>query len=144
MRRRSFILIGSAILLAACGQSSDDAATNRSAAKAAQPKKKPAYCFFKDNETKNWAASRATDGNITVKGKAFRLDSRYKAVLGPPAVSGSSAEVAPTITINDTGYGAPENWWDVKATIPNSAAVVTVDVRCGEKTIAELKVPPKG
>jgi hypothetical protein len=141
---RNWIFLIGAAALAACGQSNDDAAANQAAAKAAQPKKKPAYCFFKDSETKGWAASRGKDGNITVKGKAFRLDSRYKAVLGPPTVTGASAEVAPTITINDTGYGAPDNWWDVKATIPNSAAVDTVNVRCGAKTVAELKVPLKG
>jgi len=45
--------------------------------------------------------------------------------------------------VNDTGYGAPDNWWEVSATIPNSAALDTVDVRCGEKTIAVLKVAPK-
>jgi hypothetical protein len=59
-------------------------------------------------------------------------------------VTGPSAEISPTIVVNDTGYGAEDNWWDVKATIPNSVAVETVTVRCGAKAFAELKVPPKG
>lgn len=138
-------LAGAAAALGGCGQSAnDDGAANQAAARAVQPKKKPAYCFFKDSETKGWAASRDKDGNITVKGKAFRLDPRYKALLGPPKVTGTTVEVAPTIAVNDTGYAAPENWWDVKATVPNSAAVDTVTVRCGDKTVAELKVPAKG
>lgn len=137
---RLFILAAGTWALVACGQSSDRA--NESVA--AQPKKaRPPYCFFKDSETKDWKASRDKDGNIVLKGKAFRLDSRYKAVLGPPVVTGNSAEIRPSITVNDTGYGAPDNWWDVSATIPNSAALDTVDVRCGDKTIAALKVAPK-
>jgi hypothetical protein len=142
--RKSFCLFGAA-LLAGCGQSTENtAATNSSANAAAAEKPKPAYCFFKDSETKGWAAKRGKDGNITVTGKVYREDSRYKAVLNPATVSGSKAEIAPTITVNDTGYGAENNWWDVKATIPNSSAVDTVDVTCGAKTVAELKVPAKG
>jgi hypothetical protein len=142
MRKSTFLLCAAAALVA-CGQSNDNVAANQAAAKVAQPKKKPAYCFFKDSETKGWAASRGKDGNVVVKGKAYRLDSRYKALLGPPAVAGTTAEIAPTITVNDTGYGALDNWWDVKTTIPNSAGVTDVTVRCGAKTVAELKLPPK-
>jgi hypothetical protein len=142
MRKSTFLLCAAAALVA-CGQSNDNVAANQAAAKAAQPKKKPAYCFFKDSETKGWAASRAKDGNVVVKGKAYRLDSRYKALLGPPAVSGTTAEIAPTIAVNDTGYAVLDNWWDVKATIPKSAGVTNVTVRCGAKTIAELKLPPR-
>jgi hypothetical protein len=143
--RRSSSIVAAAAALASCGQSNDDAAANQAAAKAAAAAKKPkpAYCFFKDSETKSWAASRGKDGNVVVKGKAYRLDSRYKALLGPPAVTGTTAEIAPTITVNDTGYGAADDWWDVKATVPNSAGVTDVTVRCGAKTIAELKLPPK-
>jgi hypothetical protein len=142
---KTLILLGTAAGLAACGQSADNATAKNSAANsAAATKPKPAYCFFKDSETKGWAAKRGKDGNVVVTGKAYREDSRYKALLGPPTVSGTTAQIAPTITVNDTAYGAPDNWWDVKATIPNSAAVDTVDVRCGEKTVAELKVPAKG
>ena len=34
-----------------------------------------------------------------------------------------------------------DNWWDVSFAIPGSAAVDTVEVKCGKKTFAELKVP---
>jgi len=141
--RRLILLAGAAAVLSGCGQSNDNQAGNQAAANTAQPKKKAAYCFFKDSETKGWAASRGKDGNITVKGKAYREDSRYKAAFGEPVVTGTTAEVAPTIVQNDTGYGAPENWWEMTATIPGSAAVDTVDVKCGSKTLAELKVAPK-
>ncbi|MGN6849093.1 MAG: hypothetical protein ACTHJK_06420 [Sphingomicrobium sp.] len=143
--RKTQYLLGAAAALAACGQSSNNSAANNALANtAAVEKPKPAYCFFKDSETKGWAAKRGKDGNITVTGKAYREDSRYKALLGPPTVSGTTAEIAPTITVNDTGYGAVDNWWDVRATIPGSAAVDTVDVKCGDKTLAELKVKTKG
>ena len=138
--QRIFLILGGAGALAACGQSNDGASTNQAAA---PPKKKPAHCFFKDAETKDWAASRGKDGNIVVKGKAYRSDPRYKALLNPPTVTGTRAEIAPTIAQNDTGYGAPENWWDVTAAIPDSAAADTVKVICGAKTLAELQVAPK-
>ncbi len=140
MQKSTFLLCAA---LAGCGQPNDNAAANQAAAETAQPKKKPAYCFFKDSETRGWAASRDKDGNVAVKGKAYRLDSRYRALLGPPAVTGTTAEIAPIITVNDTGYGALDDWWDVKTTIPNSAGVTDVTVRCGAKTIAELKLPPR-
>lgn len=131
--------------LAACGPSADDEAANRAAAdKATAAKKARApYCFFKDAETKNWVASTDAQGNVVVKGKVYRQDSRYKAVLGPPTVTATSAEIRPTITINDTGYSAQDDWWDVAATIPNSAAVEKVAVKCGAKTLAELTVKRK-
>jgi hypothetical protein len=138
---KSICLLAVAAALASCGQSSDDGAANQAAASAVQPKKKAAFCFFKDAETKGWAASRGKDGNIAVKGKVYRSDARYKAVMGEPAVTGTVAEIAPSIALNDTGYGAPDNWWDVTATVP--ASVDTVRVVCGAKTLAELKVPPK-
>jgi len=140
--RTPLVLLGVAALLGGCGKSDDVA--NQAATNAAQPKKRPAYCFFKDSETKGWAASRGKDGNITVKGKAYRQDSRYQAVLGPPEVSGTTATIAPTITQNMTAYGAEDDWWDVTATIPNSSAVDTVNVTCGDKTLATLAVKPKG
>jgi hypothetical protein len=141
MTTRKLFVLSAVGALAACGPSTDDAPANQSAT--AQPKKKVPYCFFKDSETKDWAASRDKDGNVVVKGKAFREDSRYKALLGPPIISGTNVEVAPTITVNNTGYGAPENWWEIKTTLPDSAAIDTVNVRCGAKSIAELKVPAK-
>jgi hypothetical protein len=141
MKFRFFSLAGAVALVAGCGQSSDN--TNQAAVAPPKPKKKPAYCFFKEPETKGWAASRGKDGNIVVKGKAYRSDSRYQAVLQNPVVTGAIAEISPTIIQNETGYGALDNWWDVKATIPNSAAVETVTVRCGTRVLADLKVPLK-
>jgi hypothetical protein len=139
---RHITVFATAVALAACGHS-NDAGADKSAANASQPKKKPAYCFFEDKEMKGWKASRGKDGNIVVKGKAYRDDSRYQAVLGPPEVSGTTASISPTIIQNTTGFGAADDWWDVTATIPNSAAIDMVDVTCGAKTIAELKVPPR-
>jgi hypothetical protein len=141
---RKFIILFGAVSLTGCGQSTDNQAANQAAANAAHPKKKAAYCFFKDSETKDWSAARGKDGNIVVKGKAYRSDSRYQALLGPPTVSGTTVEVSPSIQQNSTGFGAPENWWEVTATIPGSAAVDTVKVTCGAKTLAEIKVAPKG
>jgi hypothetical protein len=135
------VLLSAAASLAACGESSDDSANNAAANAAAAEKPKPAYCFFKPAETKAWAAKPDKDGNVVVTGKAYREDSRYKALLAPARVSGATAEVAPTIGQNDTGYGAPENWWDVSQTIPNSQAVTTVTVKCGADTLATLTVP---
>jgi len=140
--RKSICVAVAAALLAGCGDSSDGSAVNQSAAKPAQPKKKAAYCFFKDQETKDWAASRDKEGNIVVKGKAYRSDPRYQAILGPPAVNGATVEVSPTIQQNATGYAAPENWWDVNTTIPDSAGIETVIVRCGQRSVAELKLAP--
>ena len=137
MRVSGFIACGAALALAACSQSADDAATN---AAAAPKKEKTPYCFFKDQESKGWAATRGRDGNITVKGRLFRSDPRYKAVLGEPRINGTRGEFWPSITINDTGFAAPENWWELSAVIPNSSAIDTVDVRCGKKTFAEFKV----
>jgi hypothetical protein len=139
------IFIGLAGALGACGQSSGNKTRNEASANAPAPKKeRPPYCFFKDSETKAWAASRGKDGNITIKGKVYREDSRYQAQIGKMDVAGTTATVWPTIAPNMSGYGAPDNWWDVKAVIPNSAAIDTVSVHCGAKTIADLKVPVKG
>jgi hypothetical protein len=138
MHKSMFLAGVAAAGLAACGQSGE-----QTTAKAPAAKKKPAYCFFKDAETKSWTASRGKDGSIIVKGKAYREDSRYKAVFGPAIVSGVRAELSPTVTVNDTGFGAPDNWWDVSATIPNSAAIHDVAVTCGSKTLAELNVSPR-
>jgi hypothetical protein len=137
---RKFILLGAAAGLAACGQSSNEAAADNAAANAAAEKPRPAYCFFKDEETKGWAAKADKGGNVVVSGKTYREDARYKALLSPATVSGSSAEVSPTITANDTGFAAPDNWWEVTQTIPNSQGVTTVNVTCGGKTLATLAV----
>ena len=137
---RSLLIAAGATLLAGCGQTADK---NAEANTAQQPKKKVGYCFFKDSETKGWAASRGKDGNIIVKGKAYRSDSRYQAVLGTPEVSGTTASISPSITQNATGFAAKDDWWDVSATIPDSATVDTVNVTRGAKTLADLKVPVK-
>ena len=133
-----------AALLAGCGQASDKSAPESAPANAAAPAPKPAaYCFFKPSETKDWKATVDDSGNVVVSGKAYREDSRYKAVLSPATVSGAGAEVAPTIAPNDTGFAARDNWWDVTETIPNSQAVDTVTVKCGDETVATLSVPRK-
>jgi hypothetical protein len=141
---RSFILLSAAAGLAACGQATDNASTAAKAnANSTTEKPKPAYCFFKDSATKGWKASVDATGNVVVTGKAYDEDRRYKALLGPATVSGSSAQVAPTIAPNDTGFGAPGDWWDVKQTIPGSQGVSSITVTCGEKTLATLEVPRK-
>lgn len=136
---RSLLIAAGATLLAGCSQSAD----KKAEANIVQPKKKAAYCFFKDKETKGWAASRGKDGNITIKGKAYRSDSRYQAVLGAPEISGTTASISPNIIQNTTGYGAEDDWWDVSATIPNGMAIDTVTVTCGAKTLATLTVKAK-
>jgi len=136
---RKLVLLFGVGALAGCGGSNDQG-TNQVAKPVA--KKKPAYCFFKEADTKDWVASRGKDGNVVVKGKAYRQDSRYKAQLQPAKVTGTSAELSPTVVLNDTGFGAPDNWWDVAETIPNSAAVTSVTVSCGARALAKLEVPP--
>ena len=141
---RGFLLVlGVVVLATGCGQS-DKGTVSQAAASTAQPKKKPAFCFFEAKETKGWKASRGKDGNITVKGKAYRSDGRYKAVFGPADVSGTAASISPTITNNDTGFSQPDDWWDISATIPGSAGVDTVKVTCGEDALATLAVRTTG
>lgn len=142
--RTSMLLLGAAAGLGACGQSGGNEAAGQVVANSAQPAKKPAYCFFKDRELKGWTAKRDKDGNIAVKGKAHVSDPRYKAIIGTPEVTGTAAAIVPTIGQNDTGYGAQGDTWDLAATIPNSTAVTSVTVACGDKTVAALKVPGKG
>jgi hypothetical protein len=130
-------LITVAMLLAVgCGKAPEQPAANTAQASAKEPKR-PAYCFFKDAEMKGWSASRDGQGNIVAKGRAFRSDPRYKAVFGPAEISGDTARIAPTIVQND-GYASPDNWWDMSATIPDSAKVAKLTVFCGKKTLAEL------
>ena len=144
MRKLVLLLCSAAASLAACGQSPQNSASNNTVANgAAASKPRPAYCFFKDSETKDWKAKRDKDGNAVVTGKIYREDSRYKGVLGPATVNGTTAEIAPTLTVNDTGYAAPGDWWDATATIPNSRAVDTVKVECGAKTVATIGLPGK-
>ena len=138
---RSIIVVWISASLAACGQSADESSTNAPSKASVPEKPKPAYCFFQDAETKSWAAKLDKDGNVVVSGKAYREDARYKALLSPATVTGTTAEVAPTIAQNDTGFAAPGDWWEVSETIPDSQAVETVAVKCGDKTLAKLTVP---
>ena len=143
MRIAMWMALGAATL-AGCNQAGDapagdNGAANAAANTAAAEKKRPAYCFFKDAETKGWAAKRDAGGNVVVTGKAYRSDARYKAELGEAEIEGTTARLRPTITTN-TGYAAPENWWDVSKTIPNSTGVTSVVVECGKKTLATLQV----
>lgn len=143
--RKSTMLVAAAAALAACGQpAADNEASNAAAATAAAKPERAPYCFFKDAEMKGWKAKVGKDGNVVVTGKAYRSDSRYIAQIGEMQVSGTSATVRPTINPNTTGYGAPENWWDISQVIPDSAAVETVTVKCGDKTVATLDIPRKG
>ena len=148
--RKLVVAVCAVLGLTACGSGDDNSANlganNAAVANAAAPvakpaKKRPAYCFFKDAETSNWSASRDRQGNVVVKGRAYRSDPRYKAELAPAEVAGTTATISPTISQNE-GYASPGNWWDVSATIPNSRAVHTVKVECGAKTIAELGLEP--
>lgn len=139
---RSIILMGAAAGLAACGGTAENSASNEAASNKVAPKA-AAYCFFKDENTKDWKAKADKDGNVVVTGKALAEDARYKAVMAPATISGTSAEIAPTITTNDTGFAAPGNWWSVSATIPNSQALTSVTVKCGDETLATLSISRK-
>jgi hypothetical protein len=138
---RSIPVLIAAALLDGCGQSGGQAVANQGAAAPAKPK--TPYCFFKDDGSKRWSASADSVGNVVVKGELYRADSRYRALLGQPKVEGKTAEVWPTITVNDTGYGAPDDWWPVRFLIPNSRGVEKVAVRCGGKVLATLDVRRK-
>jgi hypothetical protein len=143
--RITIIILAAAASLAGCSQSTGNATANEYAGNGEQAAKpKPAaYCFFKDSETKEWKAKADKSGNVVVTGKVYRQDSRYKAVLSPATVSGEKAEIAPTITQNDGAFGAPNDWWDVSQTIPDSQGVSTVTVKCGDETVATLTMPRK-
>ena len=139
MRKSALLLTGS-LLLAACNQGApQDNAANTAAP--AKPKVHH-YCFFKKDAQKGWSAARDAKGDVTVKGKAHVDDVRYKADLGQPEVSGTSAKLWLSTTTN-TSYAAPDNWWDVSFTIPDSAAITSVTVNCdAERVFAELQVKP--
>jgi len=144
MRKTVLIAGALAAAVAGCGQKAEQAATlnaaqNQSSAEA----RHPTFCFFKDEETKGWAAKRAANGEITVTGKAHVKDSRYQASLGSPEVDGASAKLWLSINPNSSAYGATNDWWDVTATLPGSAAVTDVSVMCGPKVLAKLSVPAR-
>ena len=135
--RRSIILLGAVVGLTGCNQASEEPANNAAAKTAVAAAKHPTFCFFKDEETKGWKASADAKG-VTVTGKAHVKDGRYKAILGEPEIVGAKASVWLTIGINDTGYSAEDDWWDLSAQVPTAAAVESVSVMCGKKSIAEL------
>ena len=143
MNLRVLALAGSVAVLAGCNKGAETNAPGNVTTNAAESAPKhPTYCFFKDADTKGWAASRDAEGNVTVKGKASLEDTRYMAALGPPDISGTSASLWLLMNPNTGTYGAPGNWWDVTATVPNSSAVAAVTIMCGTKTVAQLKVAP--
>ena len=135
---RKWILLLGAAGLVACGQGNDQTTANQPAPK----KEKPKYCFFKDAESKDWTAKRGKDGNVVVTGKLYRSDGRYMAVLGEPKINGSTAELWPSISVNNTGASMPDGWWELTTAIPNSGAIDTVDVKCGSKTFAHFVLKP--
>ena len=139
MTIRVMTIAAAAAAIAGCGSAPDSDTANVGGNSVAATKSRPAYCFFKDAETKGWSAATDAAGNVVVKGKAYRSDPRYKAQLGPAKIAGDTATLSPTIVLND-GYAAPDNWWDVSATIPDSSAVRSVIVQCGKKRFAELAV----
>jgi hypothetical protein len=144
MNARALLFAGAVAFIAGCNQAGNNAAENVAANAAASAPKHPTYCFFKDADTQGWSASRDAEGNITVKGRAHLDDNRYMAQLGQAEVSGTNARLWLTMGPNTGTYGAPENTWDVKATVPNSSAVATVAVMCGTKTVTQLSVKPRG
>ena len=140
---RALIWISATAFLAACNQSADsgNTAANASANTAAPEKPKhPTYCFYKDANTKGWSAATDKSGNVTVKGKAYLEDSGYRGDLSQSEVAGDKATIWLNMAPNNTGYASPGNWWDVTATIPDSAAATSVTVMCGTKTVATLTV----
>ena len=139
------LFAAAALALAGCNEAVPENSVANAAANASAPaKKRPTYCFFNDAETKGWAASRDAEGNIVVKGQAYRSDSRYKAEFVEQEVTEAGAKLWVAIVQNTTGYGAPENWWEVTASVPDSSGVESVTVMCGKKTLADLTVPKKG
>jgi hypothetical protein len=136
---RLFICLTGAILAAGCSQQpTENAAAN---AAAATPPEKVPHCFFKDSETRDWAVKVKGDQAI-VTGRAFRSDARYKAVLLEPQIEEAIAVVRPSISTNDTGFAAEDNWWDVSASLP-ARGLHKVEVRCGKKVVASLDLPSK-
>jgi hypothetical protein len=141
MNARTLLFAGAVAALAGCNQSADTNASANVATNATAPAPKhPTYCFFTDSATKSWSAARDAAGNVTVKGKALLEDTRYMATLGQPEVSGTNASLWLAMGPNTNAYGAPGNWWDATATIPGSSGVDAVNIMCGTKTVAQLKV----
>lgn len=142
--RKSILLLATALGLAGCNQAVENQSATANANAASAKPKRAAYCFFRDEETKGWSVEAAANGDVTVKGRAHVKDPRYSAQLGEAEVMGTNARIAPTVGPNTTGFRSVDNWWDVSATIPNSARVESVTVECGKKVLAELKVQRTG
>lgn len=140
---RALIWVAAAAAVAGCNQSGADnnvAANVVTNTAAAEKPKHPTYCFYQDANTKGWSARRDKSGNVSVKGKAYLEDSAYSGSLVQGEVAGDKATIWITTGANTTGYAKPDGWWDVSATIPDSAAAKSVTVLCGTKTVATLPV----
>ena len=134
---RLVVCLSAAMLAAGCSeQSAEEQVANGVAVPKAE---KAPHCFFKDSETKDWAVVAAGDSAV-VTGRGFRSDPRYKVVLLETKIVGRTAEIRPSISLNDTGFAAEENWWDLKASVP-AAEIETIEVRCGKKLVASLPLP---
>ena len=143
---RATIVLAAAASLAGCGPAADQASTRNAAANAAAAGavKHPTYCFFKEGKTERWSSAVDRAGNVVVKGRAYRADSRYKAAFTDRERSGTAATLWLAVVQNDTGYAAPDDWWDVTETIPDSGGVERVTVKCGKTVLAELPVKRGG
>ena len=140
---RALIWVAAAAAVAGCNQSGADnnvAANVVANTAAAEKPKHPTYCFYQDANTKGWSARRDKSGNVSVKGKAYLEDSAYSGSLVQGEVAGDKATIWITTGANTTGYAKPDGWWDVSATIPDSAAAKSVTVLCGTKTVVTLPV----
>jgi hypothetical protein len=138
---RALIWVAAAATVAGCNQGGADsnvAANSMANTAAAEKPKHPTYCFYKDANTKGWKASRDKSGNVTVKGKAYLADAAYSGSLIQAEVAGEKATIWLTMSPNTTGYAKPGGWWDVSATIPDSATATSVTVMCGTKTVVTL------
>lgn len=120
-----------AVLMAGCGEKPAPPPPKAKAAKAP-------HCFFKDSDAKDWKITAQGD-QLVVTGRAYRADPRYKATFLEPEFEGRVAVLRPSITVNDTGFAADDDWWDIKASIP-AAPVDRVEVRCGQTLLATLQV----
>jgi hypothetical protein len=138
MAVRGFILVTASLILAGCTQNPTEQGPAENQPAAAEPEKVP-HCFFKDSETKDWALKTQGDQAV-VTGRVYRSDSRYKAMLLEPVIDGPVAVLRPSIVINDSAYGAKDDWWDVEASVP-AAGLQKVEVRCGKKVVASLDLP---
>lgn len=120
-----------AVLMAGCGERPVPPPPKAKAAKAP-------HCFFKDADAKDWKIAAQGD-QLVITGRAYRADPRYKATFLKPEMDGRVVVLRPSITVNDTGFAADGDWWDIKTSVP-AAAVDRVEVRCGQRLLATLPV----